>query len=49
MQVRKELEGFDGNRAILEAKWIELLPLDLKYDIFSMKLRDQLGGVAQRI
>ena len=44
MQVRKELEGFDGNRAILEAKWIGLLPLDLKYDILAMKLRDQLGG-----
>lgn len=40
MQVRTELEGFDGNRAILEAKWIELLPLDLKYDILAMELRE---------
>lgn len=48
MQVRTELEGFDGNRAILEAKWIELLPLDLKYDILAMELRDQLGGVGTK-
>lgn len=47
-EVRKELEGFDGNRTILEAKWIELLPLDLKYDILAMKLRDQLGGVGTK-
>ena len=47
-QVFSELNGFDGNRSALEAKWITFVDLDLKHDLLAAKFQEDLGGVGTK-
>ncbi|MBC3178328.1 hypothetical protein [Corynebacterium lujinxingii] len=47
-QVFSELDGFDGNRSALDAKWITFVNLELKYDLLAARFQAALGGVGTK-